>query len=595
MSGAAHAPEDRVVASVRDWSLLMRLVRSLAPYRGLVVVQFVALALVSLLQVAQPLLVRDAIDRAIPQKDLRLLFWLVAGTLALALLEFATRWAQALATITAGQGVVRDLRMAAFRKIVRLPQRTFDTTPLGRLMVRATSDVESLEEMFSSGVVTILGDLLKLALLVAVMLRLDVSLTLASLAIVPLFVVASEWFRTRLRDAFRTLRSRLSHLNGYLNEVLQGIRVVRTFGQEPREVARFVALNDELLERDLRSIRLDSAYSALVEMLSSLALAALLWWGGGEVVRDRVTFGTLFAFLAYAQQFFGPLQDLSSKYSVLQSAMASSERVFALLDAEDETTLLRSPREAPVPVERGAVELRDVTFAYGAGAPALHGVSLSIRPGSRVAIVGPTGSGKTTILRLLLRLHDVPPGAGAVIVDGVDVREWPVDALRGRVGLVPQDSFLFSGTVRDNLFSGGGEARAEERAMAAIHAAGADEVVARLGGLDGLLRERGSNVSHGERQLLALARAFVQDPAILVLDEATASIDSMSERRVQEALRAVQRGRTSITIAHRLSTVRDGDVIFVLSHGMLREQGTHEELMRQGGLYAAMWQAQGDP
>lgn len=590
--GAPHGGDDKVVASVRDWALLKRLIGCLGRHRALVVAQFATLGVTALLQVAQPLLVRDAIDEAIPQRDTRLLALLVAGTLALALAEFGARWLSTLATIMTGQGVVRDLRQQVFRRIVRLPQAAFDRTPVGRLMVRATGDVESLEEMFSSGVVTIVGDLMKLALLLGVMLSLDVGLTVASLAIVPAFVASSEWFRTRLREAFRTVRARMSVLNAYLQEVLTGIRIVRAFGQERREVARFEALNREVLARDLDSVWYDSAFSALVEMLSSLAIAALLWWGGGEVVRGIVTFGTLFAFTAYAQQFFGPLQDLSTKYSTLQSGMASSERVFAMLDTPDELEVLAPRGEtAAAPPARGEVEFRGVSFAYAVGAPALHDVSFRVEPGRRIAVAGPTGSGKTTILKLLLKLYDLPDEAasGSVLVDGLDTRRWHVDDLRGRVGLVPQEPFLFSGSVSDNLFLGAGD---DERAWAALEGVGAADLVRRLGGLGGAIREGGGNLSMGERQLVALARALVQDPAILVLDEATASIDSVTERKVQAALQAVQAGRTSITIAHRLSTIRDCDEILVLLRGTLRERGTHDELLRRDDLYAKLWRAQ---
>jgi ATP-binding cassette subfamily B protein len=601
MSTAVMRPDERVVASVADWRLLARLLRHLKPYRGLVAAQLVLLGVASLLQVLQPLVMRDAIDRAIPGKDAQRLLLLVLAFAGLVAVEFASRWASTLATIMTGQGVVRDLRKLVMRRMLRLDQATFDRMPVGRLMVRATSDVEALEEMFSSGVVTMVGDVARLVMLLVAMLLLDVPLTLASIVLVPVFVISSEWFRSRLREAFRLVRAKTSALSADLQEVVLGMRVVKAFGQQRREERRFNERSQDLLSTDQRAVNLDSTFSAWIELLSSLAVAALVWYGGGRALEGVVTFGTLFAFIAYAQQFFGPLQDLSTKYAVLQGALASCERVFALLDEKD---AIRSPPEgAPAPpAARGEVEFEHVTFAYGGDAPVLRDVSFRAEPGRTVALVGATGSGKTTITRLVNRLHDVArdraDGAdvattigGVVRLDGVDVRDYPLDVLRRRVGVVLQEPFLFSGSVRESLFVGEG-AGEDARAWAALASVGVEDVVRRIGGLDAELTERGSNLSVGERQLLSIARALLHDPVVLLLDEATASVDSLSERRVQEALRRLRSGRTVLIVAHRLSTVRDADLILVLHRGRLRERGTHDELLAHGGLYATLWRLQ---
>jgi ATP-binding cassette subfamily B protein len=597
----ARPADDAVVSAVGDWRLLLRLARWLQPYRGLVVAQLTLLAVASGLQVAQPLLERHALDVAIPQGDARRLALVALAYVGLLVAELATRWGSTLTMMLTGQGVVRDLRKAVFARMLRLDQATFDKTPVGRLMVRATSDVESLEEMFSSGVVAGIGDLLKLVLLLVVMLSLDVRLTLVTVAIAPLFVAASWWYPQKIREAYRRVRSRLSQLNAYLQEVIQGIGVVRVFAQEPQEVRRFGERNRRLLADDLGAVGHDSAFSALVEMLGALATAAVLWWGGVSTLGGAVTFGTVYAFLRFAQQFFGPLQDLAGKVAVLQTAMASSERVFALLDEEDR---IRSPQPGTVPrppQARGAVQLCGVTFAYGEGDPVLRDVSIDVEPGCTIALVGATGSGKTTITRLLNRLHDLPrerpagadrervPG-GAVLLDGLDVRDYPLDVLRRRVGVVLQEPFLFSGTVRDNLFleapaDPGGATASDARAWEALAAVGAEDVVRRLGGLGGAIRERGGNLSVGERQLLTFARALLVDPTVLVLDEATASVDSQTERRLQSALATLKAKRTTVVVAHRLSTVREADEIVVLHHGRVRERGTHAKLMARDGIY----------
>jgi len=599
--GHAGTGADHVTSTTADWRILLRLVQYLKPYRVLVAVQLTLMVLAAGFQVAPMLLVREVIDTALPAGDGELLLLLASAFVVLIGFEFGTRYLSLYAMMIMGQGVVRDLRKVIFRRIQRLDQATFDRTPVGRLMVRTTNDVEALEEVFASGVTAILGDLFKLGLLLVLMLSLDARLTVAALALTPPFLLLSLWFRPRMREAFRKVRAGISALNSYLSEVLLGVRVVRLFAQEDAERRRFGDRNGQLLDDQLASVKFESTYSALVEKLSTAAIGLVIWYGGGQTLQGAVTLGTLFVFIDYSQQFFTPLQDLAGKVATLQSAMASSERIFALIDEVD---AIQSPENPAEPGEaKGEVVFEHVTFAYKDADPALRDVSLRVPPGKSLALVGATGSGKTTITRLLSRLHDVPLGraegadahevpGGRILLDGVDLRDLSLDVLRKRVGVVLQDPFLFSGTLRENLFLDGDDETSDERAWEALEAVGAAEVARRLGGLKGLVSERGGNVSAGEAQLLTFARALLYDPAVLLLDEATASVDTLTERRIQAALATVLEGRTAIVVAHRLSTIQAADEILVLHHGEVRERGTHAELIRAKGIYERLYRLQ---
>ncbi|MEM7246771.1 MAG: ABC transporter ATP-binding protein [Acidobacteriota bacterium] len=586
---------DRVVSRSSDAALLMRLLRLLQPYKGRVVVQLALSGLSSVATVVRPLTIAFAIDHALPASDGGLLLVLALSHLGLTAVEFFTRRSSLELMMVTGQLVLRDLRRQVFAKILSLDQSLLDRTPAGRLMVRATSDIDSLEELFSSGVVALISDLLKLAVLLGLMLWIHPGLTLAALLVAPAFLLVSVGFSRRIREAYRAVRARLSQLNAGLQEILTGIRVVRAFAQEKREVDAFERSSQDLLDDDLKSVRLDSVYSALVEMIASLAVAAVLWHGGGGVIQGTLTFGTLFVFLDYAQQFFTPLQDLSQKVAVIQSAMASSERVTALLDEE---VAIRSPEDPPsLPEPRGELVLEDVSFAYDARPgggdadaeprppDALSDVSLHLRSGTTVALVGPTGSGKTTITRLVSRLHDVVPGRGHIVLDGLELRQYPLEELRRRVAVVLQEPFLFSGSLRQSLFVGPED---DARAWEALEAVGLADTVREKGGLDFMLTERGRNLSAGQRQLACFARALLQDPALLILDEATASVDSLTERRVQAAVKTLLAGRSALVVAHRLSTIRDADEILVLARGRVVERGQHDDLLAAGGLYSRL-------
>ncbi len=456
-------------------------------------------------------------------------------------------------------------------------------------MTRLTTDVEALHEVFTSGVVMILADLVKLVGIVAILLWMDWRLALVTFAILPPTIAMTWFFRKRMREAYRRMRAMIARLNAFLQENVSGMRVVQLFAREREAMAQFREINNDHRDAQLRGVRYDSIFSALAELIGSITLAAIVWAGGWGILRGLVTFGTLVAFIEYAAKFFRPVQELSQRYTVMQSAMAAAERIFGLLDTEASIT---SPPDAKrVERLRGEIVFENVSFAYNEGEPVLRDVSFRIRPGERVAVVGWTGSGKSTLIRLLVRLYDVQEGR--ILIDGFDVRRYDLHDLRRAVGVVLQDHFLFAGTVEGNISLGDPVVKPEQvrRAAAAVSA---DRFIERLPAAYGEeVRERGSNFSVGEKQLLSFARAVAFDPAVLVLDEATASVDPETEGRVQRALETLLRGRTSIIIAHRLATVRDVDRILVLHHGRLVEQGRHDELVdRADGIYSTLYSLQ---
>jgi ATP-binding cassette subfamily B protein len=482
-----------------------------------------------------------------------------------------------------------DLRMEIFGQLQRLSVSYFDRNPVGRLMTRVTSDVETLNELFSSGVVTIFGDVFTLVAIMAMMLVIDVRLALVTFAVIPLVWLTAAIFRRRVRDAFRDIRYRLARLNAFLQERLSGMRIVQLFGREADSASRFGELNREHLGAHLRSITVYAIFFPVVELLGTIATALLLWYGGLRVLDETLTVGVLAAFIQYTRRFFQPLQDLSEKFNLLQSAMASSERVFVLLDQPVTVPEPRSPAVLPRPV-RGEVRFEGVWFRYSPDGPwVLKDITFTALPGRTVALVGHTGAGKTTIVNLLLRFYD--PERGRITIDGVDIRDLSTAELRSAIGFVQQDLFLFTGDIHHNLTLGAPISR--EAARQAAERVGAARFIERLpSGYQHRLGERGRSLSVGERQLLSFARALALDPRILVLDEATSSVDAEAEAQIQRAIAELMVGRTSLVVAHRLSTILHADEILVLHHGEIRERGSHRELLAAGGLYERLYQLQ---
>jgi len=579
MSPDAH--EEDVLGKAYDARLARRLLPYVRPHRTLLALSIAFLLLISGAQLAQPYIIKLVIDGPLRAGDpaglwpLALLFALTAA------FEFGCRFAQMYSLEITGQRVIRDLRSDVYRHLQRLPAAYFDRNPVGRLVTRLTSDVENLAEVFSSGIVTLLGDSMKLVGIIAILLFMDLKLAFLTLLSLPLLAALAFFFRVKIRDAFRLVRSKVSRLNAFLQEQITGMVVVHLFQRERANDAEFDAVNRAHRDADISSVVWDSVFSSLIELFGSLTVAAILWYGGMQVVSTAITFGTLVAFIEYVQKFFGPIRELGGYYSVMQSAMASAERLFQVIDEPPEPDGGRLQAAAPA---RGEIEFRDVKFAYAAGSPVLRGLSLHVRPGERVALVGSTGAGKTTIGRMLLRLY--PPTAGAILFDGVDSREIPLAELRRRVGVVLQEPFLFAGTIAENI-SLGDPSVTRDRVVAAARAVSASRFIEALpGGYDAEVREAGSNLSVGQKQLLCFARILAFDPPVLLLDEATASVDSETEAIVQAAFERLTSGRTCLIIAHRLSTVRGCDRIVVLHRGRVQEEGSHEELLRLSGIYA---------
>ena len=586
----AYLAEDGV-GRVLDGALARRLLTRVRPYRGLVVGAVLLLVLQAVLTLAGPLLTRHAIDVVLPARDAGALPWLAGGFAAALLVQFACTYGETLLTNRLGQAVMHDLRGELFRHLQRLPIATYDRTPVGRLVTRVTSDVESLNELFTSGVVAGLGDLLTLTVIGATMLVVDWRLALATFAVIPCIWGVSRWFQRRVRAAYREIRARLARLNAFLQERVAGIRVVQLFGQERREAAAFDGLNRDHLEVHLKSVTIYALYFPLIEVLTSVALALLITVGAARVGLGVLGVGTVAAFLQLVRRFFQPLQDLSDKYNTLQQAMAAGERLFQLLDTPvDDSGAFDAPAgDSPVAGRGVTVEFEDVWFAYQGEQWVLQGVSFRVEAGRTLALVGHTGAGKSTVVSLLLRFYE--PQRGRILVDGRDIRDWPISALRARIGYVQQDLFLFAGDLAANIRLGASLDEAGVQAVA--RRVGADRVVARQPlGWHTPLAERGASLSVGERQLLSFARALAADTALLVLDEATSSVDSGVEAEIQAGLAALMRGRTTLAIAHRLSTVTSADEILVLHHGRVVERGRHTALVAGGGLYARLWRLQ---
>jgi len=580
--------DDEVLGKAYDSQIMKRLLGYVKPYKRYVVLAIMLNVLVAALGPLRPYLTKLAVDDYIAKADhngLLVISLLLAGSL---LFQAVMQYFLTYYTQLMGQKIIYDLRIKIFSHIQKLALRFFDKTPIGRLVTRTTNDVESLNELFSSGIITVFSDIFIIVWIFIFMFTMAWDLSLVTLSVLPVLFYATFLFRRKVRESYRDVRYHLARLNSYMQEHIGGMSIVQLFSKEKREMGNFSSINNDHKNANINSIFYYAVFFPVVELLSSIAIALIIWYGGGEVIQGTLTLGVLFAFIQYTEMFFRPVRDLSEKYNVMQTAMASAERIFKLLDNE---SFIKNPlNPKPLPVVNGEIEFRDVWFAYKDDEYVLKNVSFKIEPGQTVAIVGATGAGKTSIINLLTRFYDI--SRGQILVDGTNIAEVDKRELRRHIAIVLQDVVLFSGTVKSNIGLNSSEISEEQIIKAAETVGAAKFITALPNGYDQEVKEKGATLSVGQKQLISFARALAYNPQILILDEATSSIDTDTEILIQKAIEKLLEGRTSIVIAHRLSTIQNADKILVMHKGEIRESGTHTELLAQKGIYYRLYQLQ---
>lgn len=585
---AAQHHEEEALGKAYDSRLMRRLIVYLRPYQKWVVFAVICLLVGAVLQLSTTFLIQIGIDNYITKGDADGFTLIALAFLGVIVLRLATAYGETFITQWIGQRVQYDMRKQVFDHLQKLPLSYYDKNPVGRMLTRVTNDVAVLNDLFSSGVVTIIGDLIMLLLIVAALFYYNWELASIVMLVLPVLMIATALFRKHVRDAYRYTRIKLAKLNAFTQEHLTGMSVVQLFGQEKQTFQKFDQINSDLRNGHFRSIYYYAVFFPAAEIIGALSVGLLLYYGGIKIYNNALTYGELVAFLTLVERFYGPIRDLAEKYNILQAAMASSERLFELLDTKPAIVTVQNP----VHIQRftGKIDVENLWFAYNQDDWVLRDVSFSVKPGEKVALVGATGAGKSSFISLLYRFYDYQKGS--IKLDGVDIKQLPVEELRGHLGLVLQDVYLFSGDIASNVRLRDPNI-SDEQVREALHRVGFDRFLNRMPqGIHTEVKERGATLSTGQKQLLSFARALAFDPNILILDEATSSVDSETEALIQSALEELQKGRTSIVIAHRLSTIEKADKIIVLHHGQVREIGKHAELLAQKGIYHTLYQMQ---
>ena len=580
--------EEEILGQAYDAQLARRLLSYLRPYSPVVAASISLLLVLSGLRLVGPYLTLITIDNYVAKGDIAGLTDLALLFLLVLVVQFGLAFLQNYLMNWTGQRIMYDLRLQIFSHVQSLHLAYFDKNPVGRIITRMTTDVDVLNELFTAGVVSIFGDIFSLLGIVLVMLWLNWQLALVCFSVIPVLFLATMIFKAKVRGSYRLVRRAVARINAFLQETITGMSVVQVFVQEGRKFREFDERNQDHLQANLQSIFYYAVFYPAVNVIGVLAVALILWQGGSQVISGFVTLGSLVAFIQYSERFYKPISDLSEKFNILQAAMASSERIFKLLDTKPE--VLPPEKPSPASVAQGAIEFANVSFAYRPDTPVLKNIRLKIEPGQKIAIVGATGAGKSTLINLLCRFYDVQQGS--ILIDGIPIQNLEPEVLRRSMAIVLQDVFLFRGTIAENIgLWGEGSIRDQvEEAARQVHAAPFIEALSE--GYDTPVAERGAGLSMGQRQLLAFARALAHDPRILILDEATSSVDTETELLIQDAVNLLMQGRTCLIIAHRLSTIQHCDRIIVLHKGVIAEEGTHSALLRLRGLYYTLYQLQ---